>query len=79
MPDQTVRRAFASAAGTGVAVEQELPAHRTADDLADAAVSAGIRGTLLTNRVRRIDNALTRLGSRLGAIPSRQVRHRPGT
>jgi hypothetical protein len=62
VPEQTVRRAFASAAGTGLAVEHDLPADSTPDDVADAAVSAGIRGTLLPDRVRRIDNALTRLG-----------------
>jgi hypothetical protein len=62
VPDQTVRRAFASTVTTGLDLEHDLPADSTVDDAADAAVNAGIRGTLLPDRVRRIDNALTRLG-----------------
>jgi hypothetical protein len=58
-----VRAAFVSATNrVEVSVQRDLPPDSTTEDVADAAVKAGLRATMVPTRIRRIDKALAQLG-----------------
>jgi hypothetical protein len=63
VPENTVRMSFAGAiAGIRLTVEAGMPPGATPDDVADAAVAAGQRVTMVPARIRRIDRDLARFG-----------------
>lgn len=63
VPESTVRAAFTDAINrVGLAIEPSMPPGSTPEDVADAAVAAGLRATLVPARIRRIDQALARAG-----------------
>jgi hypothetical protein len=63
VPEDTVRVAFADAvARIRLPVEASMPSGATPEDVADAAVAAGQRFTMVPTRVRRIDRDLARRG-----------------
>jgi hypothetical protein len=62
-PDQTVREAFVEAvSNVTLSVEAKMPSGATPEDIADAAVAAGQRVTIVPARIRRIDRALEKQG-----------------
>ena len=62
VPEDTVRSAFIAAiTGIKLPVEAAMPG-AAPDDIADAAVAAGLRSTMLPGRIRRIDHALAQRG-----------------
>jgi len=59
VPEGTVRASFAAAAtGVRLPVEASMPAGAAPEDVADAAVAAGQRFTIVPARMRHIDRAL---------------------
>ena len=63
VPEDTVRAAFAGAvARIRLPVEASMPSGAAPEDVADAAVAAGQRFTMVPIRVRRIDRDLARRG-----------------
>jgi hypothetical protein len=63
VPEDTVRTAFADAVtGIRLPVEASMPPGAAPEDVADAAVAAGTRFTMMPARIRRIDRALAQRG-----------------
>jgi hypothetical protein len=63
VPEAGVRAAFVGAANrVELSVERDMPLGSAPEDVADAAVTAGLRATMVPARIRRIDKALARLG-----------------
>ena len=63
VPEDTVRVAFARAvASIRLPVEADMPPGAAPEDVADAAVAAGHRFTMVPARIRRIDRGLARRG-----------------
>ncbi len=63
VPENTVRAAFAAAAGNiGLPVEATLPPGTGPEDAGESAVAAGVRFTMVPARIRRIDHALAKGG-----------------
>jgi hypothetical protein len=62
VPESTVRSAFAAAARrVGILIEDRMPDSSSPEDVANAAVGAGLSGTILPDRVRQIDQSLSAL------------------
>jgi hypothetical protein len=63
VPEDTVRTAFADAVTSiRLPVEASMPPGAAPEDVADAAVAAGTRFTMMPARIRRIDRALAQRG-----------------
>jgi hypothetical protein len=63
VPEDTVRASFAGAiASIRLPVEARMPPGAAPEDVADAAVAAGQRFTMVPARIRRIDHDLTQRG-----------------
>ncbi len=63
VPEDTVRASFADAVtGIRLPVEAGMPPGAAPEDVADAAVAAGTRFTMVPARIRRIDRALAQRG-----------------
>src|SRR6266567_222444 len=63
VPEDTVRAAFADAVTSiRLPVEASMPPGTAPEDIADAAVAAGPRFTMMPARIRRIDRALAQRG-----------------
>jgi len=63
VPEDTVRASFAAAiGGIRLPVETGMPPGTAPEDVADAAVAAGQRFTMVPARIRRIDHDLARRG-----------------
>jgi len=63
VPEDTVRTSFADAVtGIRLPVEAGMPPGAAPEDVADAAVAAGTRFTMVPARIRRIDRALAQRG-----------------
>jgi hypothetical protein len=63
VPEDTVRAAFAGAVtGIRLAAEASMPPGAAPEDVADAAVAAGRRFTMVPSRIRRIDQDLAQRG-----------------
>lgn len=68
VPHAAVREAFAGAASAvRLELEAMMPAGSEPEDVADAAVAAGLTATIVPARVRRIDKALANAGINWGA------------
>lgn len=68
VPEATVRTAFKDAVGRiELSVERVMPAGSLPEDIADAAVRAAPRATMVPARIRRIDSALAKLGTNWSA------------
>lgn len=64
IPEATVRDAFIAAVRRAkFSVEGDFPEGAERDDIAEAAVEVGLAGTVLPERVRRIDQSLEKLGA----------------
>jgi hypothetical protein len=63
VPEATVRAAFVAAVNRiELSAQRDLPAGSAPEDVADAALDAGLRVAMVPGRVRRIDKALAGLG-----------------